>query len=85
MCSTFEILKNGHLENKEVFIKSRAAQVGSELRSFRQNNTGNNHRNPWTEGSYVWFYLTLLNAKYNLDKICVHMEFALVREDPKDR
>ena len=32
-----------------------------------------------------WFYLTLLNAKCNLDKICVHKEFALVREDPKDR
>ena len=32
-----------------------------------------------------WFYLTSLNAKCNLDKICVHMEFVLVREDPKDR
>ena len=30
-------------------------------------------------------YLTLLNAKCNLDKICVHKEFAMVREDPKDR
>ena len=32
-----------------------------------------------------WSYLTLLNAKCNLHKICVHKVFALVREDPKDR
>ena len=30
-------------------------------------------------------FLTLLNAKCNLDKICVHKVFALVHEDPKDR
>ena len=34
---------------------------------------------------HLWNYLTLLNAKCNLDKICVHKEFVLVREDPKDR
>jgi len=28
---------------------------------------------------------SLLNAKYSLDKICVHKEFGLVRKDPKDR
>ena len=34
---------------------------------------------------HSWYYLTLSNAKCNLENMCVHREFALVREvDPND-
>ena len=40
---------------------------------------------PEIRRGWAYIYLTSLSAKCNLDKICVHKEFALVREDPKDR
>ena len=40
---------------------------------------------PFDKTKFWKFYLTLMNAECNLDKISVHKELALVHEDPKDR
>ena len=84
-CSAFEILKDAHFGEQLGFYKITWSSCWRWLAKILPNANQETATVTHQLKLDVDGYLTLLNAKCNLHKICVHKEFALVREDPKDR